>query len=262
MKKYYLDTNAVRRLGKNLSKVAEVSYTSSFTVFELLSGITGSDYNARKSALKNIRDSKLLIESDMPIDRMSRAFGYDKILNGVTPTDLANITDAVLESTDFKNLRERNKTLQPNLNWLQRFDERLSLGFRAVFGEKITDIKESRRHDKAAVFKASKGKAVLAMAKFISDNTNKLLTPEEVKKSYNGSLDVFIGSWLQYYEVNANKQNEPSPNDWADLLHLTYLPLDKHTILVTDDNKIRNLLNQSSPGSAISVDEFRALMNV
>lgn len=63
----YLETNALRKLTNYTCK--ESVYTSIFSIFELLSGITEKDFEIRRACLKRIEEQKIEIRGPM-IDKL------------------------------------------------------------------------------------------------------------------------------------------------------------------------------------------------
>jgi hypothetical protein len=259
MKNYYLDTVAVRRLGKALPKHVGTSYTSVFTILELLSGISEQQYKARKAALTNLFNSRMEIDWRMPDEILLKSFKVSKRPDTICGDDIKKIAEELIASTNYEDFKERNRKLQPNINSLTFFDQRLSAQFKKVFSAKTAEIREARLTDKTAKFNPDKARGIRAMAYFVC---KKLLPShlsglsDEVQKNHDGSIERFIEVWLNYYDTNANPLNEASTNDWADVLHTCYLGSNQGIVFVSDDTKISNLLNRLSPGSSISVDEF------
>ena len=63
----YLETNALRKLTNYTCE--ESVYTSIFSIFELLSGITEEDFKIRKDCLERINKQKIEIRGPM-IDKL------------------------------------------------------------------------------------------------------------------------------------------------------------------------------------------------
>jgi len=260
VKKYYLDTVAVRRLSKVLANCARTSYTSVFTVLELLSGISEDQYSARKAALTNLFNSGMEIDWRMPMEIILESFKINERPDGISADDIKKIANELIASSSYKDFVERNKMLQPNINLLTFFDQRLSAEFKKVFSEKTSDIRKARTVDTEAKFRPINEKGIHALAEFICQKllpTKFAGRSDEVKKNYNESIDRFIEVWLRYYDANANRLNEVSTNDWADVLHTTYLDSKLDIVFVSDDKKIRALLNALLHSSSLSVDEFK-----
>lgn len=259
--KYYLDTAAVRRLSRSLDDLNGSCYTSIFTILELLSGIPEKEYEARKAATANLFRSSMKIDFRMPITVILEAFKIDEPNRGISSDDIKKVANKLVESISYQDFIKRNKELQPNINSLSYFDQKLSAEFKKVYSQKISDIRESRTTGKNSRFDPIKGKGIKALGDFICQKYLPVLsgTSAEVQKRYDGSIDVFLKVWLKYYDSNANQLNDPSTNDWSDVLHTTYLPDNRGFIFVSDDKKIRNLLNSIVVGSSISIDELKAL---
>lgn len=260
MRKLYLDTVAVRRLSKDLINHSESCFTSIFTILELLSGISEKEYNIRKTVLVNLFKSGIEIDWRMPIEVIMKSFKIDERPNSILANDIKRIADELVASMTYADFIERNKKLQPDVNLLTYFDQTLSAQFNRSYSQKTADIREARGNDKEARFTPVKEKAINALADFICQGllpSSFARRSQDIQKEYDGSVDRFIEVWLGYYDANANLINEVSTNDWSDVLHTTYLESKRDNVFVSDDKKIRNLLNALIPNSAISVDEFR-----
>lgn len=259
MKKYYLDTVAVRRLSMDLSNLAGSCYTSVFSVLELLSGVSEEEYGPRKAALTKLLSSGLEIDWRLPMELILESFHLHDRPGGISASDVKAIAEELIASINYKDFMEKNKNLQPDINLLTFFDQRLSAEFKVTFLKKTNDIRDSRAEDRRTKFNPVHERGVRSLADFICQS----LLPSrlagrsaDVQKNYNGSINRFIETWLGYYDLNANLLNEPSTNDWADVLHVTYLDSSTDIVFVSDDKKIRNLLNKLIPDSSVSVDDF------
>jgi len=74
MKKYYLDTNVVYNLTKLSPAVLKTSFTSVFTMLEIITGINETSFGLRKSVLKKLLDSKIEIDFLMPEELGFKSF--------------------------------------------------------------------------------------------------------------------------------------------------------------------------------------------
>lgn len=141
MKKYYLDTNAVRMLGKNLSSTASSSYTSFFTLIELLAGTAEQDLIEIKSARKKAEDAlnelqltqKQLIQSEKmaSLGELTAGIAHEiqNPLNFVNnfsevSTELVDEMNAELAKGDVEEAKVISKDLKQNLQKINHHGKR------------------------------------------------------------------------------------------------------------------------------------------
>ena len=63
---YYLETNSLRGLNKELNSLSSDCYTSALSIFELIAEITKNEkeFNIRKSVIQNVLNSNIQINWD------------------------------------------------------------------------------------------------------------------------------------------------------------------------------------------------------
>ena len=99
----YLETNALRKLTNYTCK--EPVYTSIFSIFELLSGITEEDFKIRKACLKRIKEQKIEIRSPM-IDKLFMDLLGINEYNKFADKMIMDIYEAVLKVDSFSCLND------------------------------------------------------------------------------------------------------------------------------------------------------------
>ena len=128
----YLETNALRKLTNYTCK--EPVYTSIFSIFELLSGITEEDFKIRKACLKRIKEQKIEIRSPM-IDKLFMDLLGINEYNKFADKMIMDIYEAVLKVDSFSCLNdihllmgyENTKNMKPMhaLTWLKNWDNNI-----------------------------------------------------------------------------------------------------------------------------------------
>lgn len=243
----YLETNALRKLTSY--KCKERTYTSIFSIFELLSGITEKDFEIRRACLKRIRAQKIEIRGPM-IDKLFvnligvsgnakyNQFAYEMIMDvyraALTSKNYSDFNDCILVGTD-----ENNKMLKIHaLTWLKNWDNNISNiihGINCVFeGEskeyirKIYDnegVKGLARHFWWKMYNARIDEERLAHAEsFIGADAAEAVRQEAdiLFSAYNYKLFMTAQAVIfsKAFFINGNTQNH---NNASDLLHLLYL---------------------------------------
>ena len=128
----YLETNALRKITNYICE--ESVYTSIFSIFELLSGITEKDFNIRKACLKRINEQKIEIRGPM-IDKLFmellgiteyNPYAYKMIMDtyysALRAENYSHFNNFKLSVSDIN-----NKTRLINAHtWLKNWDDNIS----------------------------------------------------------------------------------------------------------------------------------------
>lgn len=269
----YLETNALRKLTNYTCK--ESVYTSIFSVFELLSGITEKDFEIRKACLKRIEEQKIEIQGPM-IDKLFvdlfgiteyNRFAYKMIMDiyhaalkaesyscfnktGLLVTDINNKSDAIAihACTWLKNLDENISNIINNIDSIfenenkeyikQIYDKDGTKGLAKHFWWKMYSnrIDEERLSHVEAFVGAD-------AVRTIRQETDDLFSKYNFKLFLVAQAVIFSKAFF----INGNTQNV---NNASDLLHLLYL--NENDKFVSND-KIYQIITEACPAFKLIV---------
>ncbi|MEQ9302833.1 MAG: hypothetical protein RJQ14_02885 [Marinoscillum sp.] len=272
--KFYLETNAIRKLSKNLNSVARPEcFTSILALVELLSGIDSErQYNVRKTIISNVYESKIYVDFDSSVEKFLNSYGIPFKLD--FELEYIKIVETLLESNSYQDFIKKadsnNKTVW---DFIKKLDTELSLTLKRAFSGKFQELKES--DDVKSVRSISEewwsNFSISDIEKYTSDLMNRHAssisrTPElnpqnrsqdELINNYNGSIDTAILFEALYRDSKILWGGEVGRNDNADLAHLFYLN-DLTTAIVTDDKPLTKLIRKLMPERVLSCNEFMA----
>ncbi len=272
---YYLETNALRALGGSIGRNKDLllnSYTSIFSLFELIKGINRSKDSAiRLRILKVLGDVGLRYVDLMPTEMFQAAFGPE------------------IFSFESKLIKERVRDiLQNNQVVSEKYDEVVERYEAAAkkFQEKITKSNavpapppETFRLDLSSAFLELESEfppylknlppdlhpSRIAMERLKQDNIPRLyrqlnpdvnLSNEEILPLYNGCLDLYLFAEFTYGLKRKSLREAASKNDLLDIIHAIYL-VNHGDLIVSNDRLFESIL----PGiNIISVDEYKKLI--
>ncbi len=240
----YLETNALRKLTNYMCE--ESVYTSIFSIFELLSGITEKDFKIRKACLKRIDEQKIEIQGPM-IDKLFMGllgiteynpFAYEMIMDTYHATlqaeDYSHFNDIQLLVTDINN---KTKLIHAH-TWLKNWDDNISnitkninLLFEDENKEYIKQIykkdgvKGLSKHFWYKIYNNRIDEERLSHAEgFVGSDAVATIRQETDLLFSKYSYKLFIKAqaviFSKAYFINGNTQNL---NNASDLLHLLYL---------------------------------------
>lgn len=264
----YLETSALRKLTSYRCK--ETTYTSIFSIFELLSGITQKDFEIRKACLKRIKDQKLIIKGPMIDKLFMKLVGVteDGMYNEQTYTMLKNAWNIALKAKSYSAFS--NTTLNDNedkgkdhkihiLTWLEHWDAGIS-SITKNLDRLFAD--ENREYIKSKYAKDGiKGLADYFWEKYYDNRTDEgrlahaeaFVGADAIKKVRQEADDLFAkynfnlfikaqaAIFSKAFFIDGNSQNA---NNASDLLHLLYL--DEHDKFVSND-KIYQTIFEACP---------------
>jgi hypothetical protein len=244
-KVYYLDTSAIRSLGKKIKEISmSLQCTTSFlTVMELISGIDTSsskDFDRRKSALINLRDSKVKIKWVFHEQAVCRAFGVnqEKMYSDFA-SKLRKIQKFIFSSDNFEgflsNLRKNN--LEKDYKLIISWDNHIS---RQYSETNWSSVRNSLGKDQNfEVFSEIEVESMLKLGKSLLERHRDLNysmskwalassvtghpEPEEAYNNYDFSIEIHIQSLAIQGAKDIANQRNPGKNDGSDLYHLVYL---------------------------------------
>lgn len=261
----YLETNALRKLTSY--KCKESVYTSIFSIFELLSGITEKDFEIRKACLKRIKEQKIEIQGPM-IDKLFmdlvgiteyNKFAYKMIMDTYYATleaeNYSHFNNIKLLGTDKNN---KNITIHAH-TWLKDWDcdiSNITKNIKSIVEDEnkeyIKNIydkggdKALAEHSWGKMYNNRVDEERLSHAEpFIGADTVKTVCQEMdvLFSRYNYKLFLVAQAviFLKAFFINGNTQNA---NNASDLLHLLYL---KENDEFVSNDKIYKTISKACP---------------
>ncbi len=250
----YLETNALRKLTNY--QCDDFAFTSIFSIFELISGITEDEYEVRKACLQRIKKQKLAIRGPM-IDKAYMQFWGETGYNKLAYKSIMKIFNHILKSKKFSDISDFCISIQVGdnppystnaLEWVRSKDKNLTQlitktdmlfenedveYLRKVFNR--DGIAGFARHFWQRYYETRIDENRLAHVEpFVGEDET-----EQVRKhidsmfsKYNFKLFAIAQAaiFAKAYFINGNKQNKNNPSD---LLHLLYLS--EKDILISND---------------------------
>lgn len=238
----YLETNALRKLTDY--KCQEPVYTTIFSIFELLSGMSEDEFIKRQSCLKRIRNQKIEVRGPM-IDKL---FMKPLNMNDYNDNAYKGIMSAFLQAIKIKNYSEF-RSLYCNFNqviigntdqWLKEWDSSI-----ANITKKIDSLFLDDECSRNYIKNKYKKEGINGFAKYYYfkmfdsrideaklSHAEAFVGSEEIErcrqqadnlfKKYNYKLFITAQAaiFAEAYFINGGFQNK---NNASDLLHLLYL---------------------------------------
>lgn len=261
----YLETNALRKLTNYTCK--ESVYTSIFSVFELLSGITEKDFEIRKACLKRIEEQKIEIRGPM-IDKLFmdllgitdyNPFAYEMIMDiyhaALNEKSYSSFNTYDLIMTDINDERCDMHAC----SWLKNWDKNISNlvhNINSIFEDENKEYikgiynkdgaKGLARHFWREMYsnridekKLSHAEAFVGADAVITmrQETEDLFSKYNYKLFLTAQAVIFSKAFF----INGNTQNA---NNASDLLHLLYL--NENDKFVSND-KIYQTITEACP---------------
>lgn len=266
--KYYLETNALRQLSKYLKTLKHNSFTSALSILELISGIIGKEYELRRTVVKNIINSEIPINWNLPESIQAKAFplvefedfrieGLKAICNILTKNDNKLKALELIESLDFNikyfsNLDANyskqfiDATITGNQNLKDTLNQTSDSILYSLSKDFIKNLPQYRMVNESITRYAISIK--LAEASHLDQEKD----IEELYNSYDGSINIFISSFSKFTAMKGATRSIPAKNDFIDLHHLMYLGSDSKYVIVTDDKMIKDINPQT-----VKINDFR-----
>jgi hypothetical protein len=285
----YLDTSAIRRLGKRFRtspRIHEI-YTSVFTLIELLSDITKSDgeFRARRSAVAGIMASDVGIDWQMPDVRLRCAFEPLKTKYDIYESRVQCIQElltCLAHTETLKRFRqeEAELRLEYGIEYFSQLDQRISETHIASSRKWVPHNRKQFREPHTAEFleflglprdtsiveagvaiggsSFDSGLALYSLtAKFAEEEGQPLDSDfhDQLFRGYDNSLGLYVraSSFQMWREIG--RGDLPGRNTAADLAHLEYVV--KGSYVVTADDGMAAQILQAG-GAVLSVEELDA----
>ncbi len=273
MKKYYLDTNVVYNLTKLSPAVLKTSFTSVFTMLEIITGINETSFGLRKSVLKKLLDSKIEIDFLMPEELGFKSFdcyneNYDLIEERTK--SLMSLAKALISSNSYDEYIKTEAYGAPMGHaFFKDIDEKISRDFIAATASGTEEIKllidegatEAQLEYRGEIYdlndfkqvgklfgnpEVNHGVTILGLAESVAAAIgNPDLDVEKVFNSYNGLISTYVEVFSRYCLDKMLHRALPAKNDAADLTHVRYLR-NRYIKMVSDDAIYKRYLRNDS----------------
>lgn len=267
---YYLETNALYHLSGIKKEILTSSYTSAFSLIELVSGISESNYAKRKTVLSMIRDFKLTIDTASQEEVVFNTFDVfdDYEFVELRYVELQKLIQAIINCETYLEYSLTDVyDAEYGAAYFRHLDDHMSSNFitSSVLGiqtmkqviQNPETIKQIDYNGNAYNLESSANIREFLLA---NPSFNHLITLQglaamirskgalpdlsikEIIDSYNGLIDTYVDT-LSRFCTNAIFQGKtPAKNDFADLTHLLYLKNDPEKYIVSNDKIFMNYL--------------------
>jgi len=266
--KYYLETGALRKLNKHLHTLSDDCFTSSWSLFELMSELTKSEkeYRIRKSVIQNVINSNLHIEWSSP--EVLKVNGFPSIGYQDFRFDaLKNLIYQFLDYSDFQSFLIDTNNHKYNYKYFNDLDKYYTAKFisggaagnsnmkrliedgaKKYGPNHATDTKLFLENLYQNEIELNEGMTLYVIVQDIIDGMelelNLGLTDKDrarIFASYNNSFDIYLKYFSRYSGKKMAEFKLPAKNDCIDLYHLLYIGDGKNKILVSDDNLLLDI---------------------
>lgn len=280
---YYLETNSLRQLVSKVDNpvLTDIAFTSILALIEIASGIKDeSSFKIRKTIIDKILTSKLTIYLNLPETLFLRAFGFHLDDNAIV-TGIGRILFLMTKSDSFSNFNSevKNSKSKKYYDFILNYDRNGSILFKDFYINLIDTVRvnpgfnelirlyNSRWSSKDEVFALDLYNSLIdyfsrnlwkSKIKFSYKDQR---TIDDIKASYDHSVDIFIVMATTYSDQHISFGNIPGTNDFFDLCHLMYLDNVSKKI-VTNDKLLHKLLINSFSKLIFSTIDFRNINNI
>ena len=266
MKRYYLETNSLRKLNNKLFEIQEKCYTSALSIFELISGISQQQFEIRKKVISNSILSELHINWDFPEKIKIDSFPNLEI-EEQRVDDLKQLCDFLINSNDLQEFIKFSNDLTHNLDFFNSLDSKYSKDFISATesgNNVLKSIYTSKKIENGKFFEKFAKEFVKSLPKTTELNKSLTLTGlvngiadslettsgkntinrDKLFYAYNGNINIFIEAFSLFSGIKSAELNTPAKNDFIDLHHLLYLGNNSNNIIVTDDKLLLKITEQ------------------
>ena len=266
MKRYYLETNSLRKLNNRLFEIQDKCYTSSLSIFELISGISQEQFEIRKRVLSNVLSSELHINWDFPEKIKIDSFPNLEI-DERRVDDLKELCEILMDSNNLEEFIEISNGLKFNLDFFNSLDSSYSKNFinaTEVGNERLKSIYSSEKNKNGKFFEKfakeyvkslpkttelNKSLTLTGLVNGIADSLENISGKNTIDRNklfyaYNGNINIFIEAFSLFAGLKSADLNSPAKNDFIDLHHLLYLGNNSNNIIITDDKLLLKITEQ------------------
>jgi hypothetical protein len=275
---FYLDTNAIRKIGRNLSDVSKKVpvKVSVLGQIEILSRAS-ADFQRCQSQLSIIEKSGIQIDKDMPDKLLLNGFDYvDNLCSFVEDRVpcLDKVIATLINSQNWPEFSDAESKLQLShpFEYFYEYDKDFGVEFNKGFIEETKIIRRAFELAKSGQAATLMPPEVLSgnfqnFCKWFLDKQeliNESVTVNglaqravselqnfgikgnhsvgEIHDSYNGKNSAFVGAISRLTMFTHANGGQPGRNDALDLAHLLYIR--EGDLLVTSDAKMIGLANE------------------
>lgn len=260
----YLETNALRKLTSY--KCKEPVWTSIFSIFEFLSGITEEEYDVRKACLRRIKEEKIEIKGPMPATILLNLFEkpYDAKHHESVREMIMDMYRVVLEEQNYFKFIDREILfidkvskirIEDALAGLKKWDDSISGMTKNL--DRFFDGENKEYICQIYDTKGIKGLADYFWTKYYDNQLNEerlshaepfagtdvvAAVRQKMKTLFSKyNIKLFLRAqaaiFAEAYFINGNSQDKNNPSDLAHLLYL-----DEKDIFVSNDNLFQRVL--------------------
>lgn len=272
---YYLETNALITLNNEISIYKQNSFTSAFSIFELISGLNNKNFNIRKKALQNIYSCKLPIVWFLPESITATAFSYRGIkYQDFRAVGLKKLSLELMNSNNLDSFETKTNPEKYNLTFFKELDIYYSTRFidsTINLNNKLKQIIEDERNTNGDLLgefgkefiknlpndlAINHSMTINAIVENIANGaelaTGKIVNREQLYNSYNHSIDTFVEAFTLFASQKSSEFKHPAENDFFDLHHLLYLGNNPRYFIITNDKMVSKITKK-----VISIENFK-----
>lgn len=268
--KFYLETNSLRGLNKELNKLSNDCFTSSLSIFELIADVTQSDkeFNIRKSVIKNLLNSNIIINWDSHKSIKAKSFPQITFSDAET-IGLKELTFDLINCENIESFKKISEKKKYNHSFFNKLDKLYSSSFIESTVKANIKYKKNIKEDKTFVSEhflknlaldreLNESITLFIIVNDMMDALEKQLNLKDIDRakifaSYNGNMDVYLKHFSYYTAIKGAELKTPAKNDYIDLLHLIYLGNGLESKIVTNDNLLKKL------DESISIEDFKKI---
>lgn len=250
--RYYLDTSTIIKLSSRLHNFAnDAVFTSSFSIFELISGISKSDYRRRKRVIENVLKSGLTIDFDSFDMKKYRCIGVkNEDVDGFLIKEMAKLVvncDSI-HALEQERIHIKGKIF--SIHDFKTFDNNLSNETRNLFyvaaeelakmpkNEKI-DCKKTIKNELYALYKILFEIWLSQLVEFVSNAKRPSEEYYNHVEKYDNSLDTFYYCLVAMYFLSQTDGRVFGKNDFQDILHTCFIS--PEDIIISDDKIFKTI---------------------
>lgn len=261
----YLETNAIRVIGKNLKRYVSTTKvevkTSGLVIFELIAGLDEAEYRIRKSALGNILDSKILIDWRLPTEIFGNAFGiYELAIK--KSVELSRTYDAIIRSRTFsESIEASTKDGFWDIESIKIIEKKMNDDNKRRFDQNIEKYREYKKgNDDEKVLAKCWRKMDSELSVSEKEIVGKLITEsieahkrllamdicnsvgiknqeefEELVSHYDNSINEYLLGIALFQITKLYNLESLGGNDFFDISHLIYLSNNENNRIMSSD---------------------------
>jgi len=277
--KYYLDTVTTRRLAKYFDRmfIRENCFVSIHVISELLTDLNKDNFFIKKNTLNKIFENNIIIDWDQPHKKQYESFGFFNLIYKLNKDNVLFFYEKIKKADSLDDFYNSIDKYIDEYNKIQNYDDSFESYFRGEMDAKIDDLKKAFPYSQAIsicdqmilYIKSSEEGFVNFLAvmyvKMAEDLYNSEMnkyqkrTIEEIIKSYNGQIDIFLAVSGIYVLNKVPRKQQIAKNDFNDMYHLVYV---NDNVIVSDDTLFEKYMKEIFPDRIISCDNFMILNNL